>query len=502
MEERDIRKLQMKLALKEETATSLTEIYLDRIETLDKSGPRMNAVIEINPDALAIAFKRDQERAAGQVRGPLHGIPVLIKDNFDTKDRMQSTAGSLALEGSYAARDAFVVQRLRASGAVILGKTNLSEWANFRSTRSVGGWSSRGGLTRNPYALDRSACGSSSGSAAVVAANLCAVAVGTETDGSIICPSQTCGIVGLKPTLGLISRSGIIPIAESQDTAGPMGRTVEDVAILLGVLAGMDECDEATQVKARKSYQDYTQFLLAEGLKGIRIGVPRNMLGSDAQLLQILERCLDALKELGAEIIDPADLPNHETFKDTELEVLLFEFKHGLNAYLASLGPSAKVRSLDDVIRFNQDHKEQVMPYFGQERMLAAQEKGPLSSQLYRDALATNRRLTREEGIDALLQKERLDALVSLSGGPAWLIDLANGDARSWDMRASSPPAVAGYPHITLPAGHVYGLPIGVSFFSSAWREPTLLRIAYALEQHMKVRIPPKFLATAEIPAV
>lgn len=499
MEEATIRELQLKMASGEMTSHSLAKYYLHRIETIDRSGPSINSVIELNPDALSIATKRDQERAAGKVRGPLHGIPILIKDNIDTRDRMQTTAGSLALEGSHARRDAFIVKRLRASGAVILGKANLAEWANFRGKRSTNGWSSRGGLTKNPYVLDRSACGSSSGSAAAVSANLCAAAIGTETDGSIICPSQTCGVVGLKPTLGLLSRSGIIPVAKSQDTAGPIGRTVEDVALLLGSLVGVDERDQSTQLKRRRAFRDYAKFLTKEGLKGARIGVARNMLGSDERITRILESCLDIMKQLGAVIIDPANLPNSDTFGETEVEVLLYEFKYGLNSYLSSLGPRSRVHSLEEVIKFNEENKDRVMPFFGQELMIAANEKGSLSSKEYRQALSRNRRLTRREGIDALIKSKSLDAIVVISGGPAWVIDLANGDPRSWDMESASPAAVAGYPHITVPGGHLFGLPIGVSFFSKAWSEPTLLRIAYSFEQALMARKPPKFLSKVDI---
>ncbi|NIM96031.1 MAG: amidase [Anaerolineales bacterium] len=499
MEEASILDLQSKMTSGEITAHSLTEYYLHRIETIDRSGPSINSVIELNPDALSIASKRDQERAAGKVRGPLHGIPILIKDNIDTRDRMQTTAGSLALEGSHARRDAFIVKRLRTSGAVILGKANLSEWANFRGKRSTSGWSSRGGLTKNPYVLDRSACGSSSGSAAAVSANLCSAAIGTETDGSLICPSQTCGVVGLKPTLGLLSRSGIIPIAKSQDTAGPIGRTVQDVALLLGALVGVDERDQSTQLKRRRAFRDYAKFLSEEGLKRARIGVARNMLGSDERITHILESCLDIMKQMGAEIIDPANLPNSDTFGETEFEVLLYEFKYGLNSYLSSLGPRSRVHSLEEVIKFNEENKDRVMPFFGQERMIAAHEKGSLSSKKYRQALSRNRRLTRREGIDALIKRKRLDAIVVTSGGPAWLIDLANGDPRSWDMKSTSPAAVAGYPHITVPGGHLFNLPIGISFFSKAWSESTLLRIAYSFEQALMARKPPKFLSKLEI---
>ncbi|MCJ7570037.1 MAG: amidase [Anaerolineales bacterium] len=502
MEEASILELGSRMTSGEMTAYSLAEYYLNRIDSIDLSGPSINSVIELNPDALSIASKRDQERAAGKLRGPLHGIPILIKDNIDTRDRMQTTAGSLALDGSHARRDAFIVKRLRISGAVILGKTNLSEWANFRGKRSISGWSSRGGLTKNPYVLDRSACGSSSGSAAAVSANLCSAAIGTETDGSLICPSQTCGVVGLKPTLGLLSRSGIIPIAKSQDTAGPIGRTVEDVAFLLGSLVGVDERDQSTQLKRRRAFRDYAKFLTKEGLKGARIGVARNMLGSDERLTIILESCLDIMKQLGAVIIDPANLPNSDTFGETEFEVLLYEFKHGLNSYLSSLGPRSRVHSLEEVIKFNEENKDRVMPYFGQERMLAAHEKGSLSSKKYRQALSRNRRLTRREGIDAIIKRRRLDAIVVVSGGPAWLIDLANGDPRSWDMESTSPAAVAGYPHITVPGGYLFNLPVGISFFSKAWSEPTLLRIAYSFEQALRTRKPPKFLPTADLKIV
>jgi amidase len=499
MEEATIPELQLKMASGELTAQMLAEYYLNRIETLDQSGPSINSVIELNPDALPIAGKRDDERAAGKVRSPLHGIPILVKDNIDTRDHMHTTAGSLALEGSFARRDAYIVKRLRASGAVILGKANLSEWANFRGTRSISGWSSRGGLTINPYVLDRSACGSSSGSAAAVSANLCAASIGTETDGSIICPSQTCGVVGLKPTLGLLSRSGIIPVANSQDTAGPIGRTVEDVAILLGALVGVDERDRATQLKRRRAFRNYTQFLAKEGLKGARVGVARNMLGSDDRVACIFESCLEVMKQMGAVVIDPANLPNNDTFGETELEVLLYEFKYGLNSYLSSLGPRSSVHSLEEVIKFNEDNKDRVMPFFGQERMIAANEKGSLSSKKYREALSRNRRLTRREGIDALLKRKRLDAVVVASGGPAWLIDLANGDPRSWDMESTSPAAVAGYPHITVPAGSLFGLPIGISFFSKAWNESTLLKIAYSFEQAMMARKSPQFLSNVDL---
>lgn len=497
MEEATIRELSSKMASGEVTAVSLAQYYMDRIDRIDRSGPRINAVIELNPDALAIAAARDKERAGGRLRGPLHGIPVLLKDNIDTRDRMQTTAGSLALVDSRPPRDAFLVRRLRSSGAVILGKANLSEWANFRGKHSISGWSSRGGLTQNPYALDRSACGSSSGSAAAVSAALCAAAIGTETDGSLICPSQTCGVVGLKPTLGLISRTGIIPIAHSQDTAGPIGRTVEDVAVLLGGCVGTDPDDHATQSGRTRGFRDYTKFLRIDGLRGARIGVARNMLGSDKRIIGIVKSCIDIMKQMGAVVLDPANLPNWDSFGKSELEVLYFEFKADLNRYLASLGSAARVHSLDDVIRFNEENKECVMPFFGQERMSAAQEKGPLSSKTYRAALTRGRRLTRREGIDAVIARKRLDAVMVASGGPAWTIDLANGDPHSWDMESTSPAAVAGYPHITVPAGEIFGLPIGISFFAKAWQEPALLSIAYSFEQACRARKPPRFLPTA-----
>jgi amidase len=501
MEELTIHELQSKMAAGELTARSIVESYLERIEQIDQHGPTVNSVIEINPDALAIAEARDAERRAGKRRGPLHGIPILIKDNIDTRDRMQTTAGSLALEGSIAPRDAFIVKRLRAAGAVILGKTNLSEWANFRGKRSISGWSSRGGLTRNPYALDRSACGSSSGSGAAVAANLCAAAIGTETDGSIICPAQTNGIVGLKPTLGLSSRSGIIPIAHSQDTAGPMTRTVADAAVLLGALTGVDERDSATRASQHHALQDYTRFLDKHGLQGARIGVARNMAGTDPRIIKIFEACLDVLKQAGAAIIDPANVPNFDKFGKTEREVLHYEFKADLNNYLASQGPRARVRTMADVIKFNEENAARVMPFFGQEHMTIAQQKGPLTEKKYREALARNHRLTRVNGIDAVIKKYRLDALVVPSGGPAWLIDLVDGDANNWDMESTGPAAVAGYPHITVPAGYIFGLPVGLSFFAGAWQEPALIKFAYAFEQVTKARQAPQFLATANLNA-
>lgn len=499
MQELTIVELQSRMAKGALSARRLVERYLEQIETIDRRGPRINSVIEINPDAPAIANGLDRERKLGKTRGPLHGIPILLKDNIDTHDRMMTTAGSLALEGSIAAQDAFIVERLRAAGAVILGKTNLSEWANFRGKRSVSGWSSRGGLTRNPYALDRTACGSSSGSGAAVAANLCAGAIGTETDGSIICPSQTNGIVGIKPTLGLLSRSGIIPIAHSQDTPGPMARTVEDAAILLGAMVGVDKRDAATRASKRRGRTDYTKFLNKDGLKGARIGVVRKLGGDNARILKVFEACLDAMRGLGAVIIDPADIPNAGRFGASELELLYYEFRADLNQYLGALGPDARVHSMADVIRFNEENKERVMPYFGQEHMVQAEAKGPLTTKRYLNALAKNHRLTRQEGIDAVMRKHRLDALALPSGGPAWLIDLVNGDSENWGVESTAVAAVAGYPHITVPAGYVMGLPIGLSFIGKAWQEPRLIKYAYAFEQTTKARQAPQFFKTVDV---
>jgi amidase len=491
--------LKQKFESGELTARQVAELYLARIEAVDKNGPHVNSVIELNPDALEIASALDAERKKKKVRGVLHGIPVLLKDNIDTRDNTQTTAGSLALEGNYAARDAFIVKQLRKAGAVILGKTNLSEWANFRGRNSVSGWSSRGGLTRNPYALDRSACGSSSGSGAAVAANLAVGAVGTETDGSIICPAQTNGIVGIKPTLGLLSRSGIIPVAHSQDTPGPMARTVADAAILLGAMTGVDEEDPATRGSKKRGSSNYAKFLDYNGLNGARVGIARNMAGTNPRVLKILENCIDVMKHLGAVVVDPADVKNFDKFGESEREVLYFEFKADLNAYLKNLGAGVRVHSMEDVIKFNEENRDLVLPYFGHERMTTALERGTLKDRKYKDALKKNLRLTRKEGIDATLKKYKLDAIVVPSGGPAWVIDLANGDAPNWDMESTSPAAVAGYPHLTVPAGYMFGLPVGLSFFSTAWQEPTLIRLAYAFEQATQYRRQPRFLPSANL---
>jgi len=476
-------------------SVSLVRTCLERIAALDKTGPQLNSIIELNPEAEALAAALDEERLSGHVRGPLHGIPIVLKDNIDTADRLTTTAGSLALQGSIASQDAFLVQALRRVGLVILAKANLSEWANFRSNHSVSGWSSRGGQTKNPYALDRSPCGSSSGSAVAVAAELCLGAVGTETDGSIICPSHTNGIVGLKPTLGLVSRSGIIPIAHSQDTAGPMCRSVMDAALLLGAMTGVDPRDPVTAGSAGKFPADYSLSLQPGDLKGVRIGVARNFFGSHPAADRVIESCLPVLKDLGAQLVDPTNIETADKLGEPEMEVLYYEFKADLDAYLGALGAGARVHSMQDVIRFNEANQEQVMPYFGQERMLKALEKGSLQDEAYLRARETCLSLSRQAGIDAALQKDSLHALLAPTGQPAWLVDYVNGDCG--EGSCTSPAAVAGYPHITVPAGFVHGLPVGISFFSTAYTEPLLLRIAYLFEQATLHRQPPQFLPTA-----
>ncbi|MBV9773574.1 MAG: amidase [Gemmatimonadetes bacterium] len=499
LEEATIQQLQEGMRSGRYTARSLVEAYLGRIEQLDKQGPSLRQVLETNPDALAIARQLDDERKAGRVRGPLHGIPVLVKDNIDTADRMTTTAGSLALEGSIAPRDSFVAERLRAAGAVILGKTNLSEWANFRSTRSSSGWSGRGGQGLNPYVLDRSPCGSSSGSGAAVAASYAAVAVGTETDGSIVCPSSSNSVVGIKPTLGLVSRSGIIPIAHSQDTAGPMARTVTDAAILLGALAGADPRDPDTAASRGRAQNDYTRFLDPNGLRGARLGIARKkFFGYSNEMDRLANEAIEVMRRQGAVIVDPAEIPHNGEYDEGEFTVLLYEFKADLNRYLAGLGPNARVRSLKDVIAFNEQHRDREMPYFGQEIMLMAQEKGPLTDKAYRDALARNRRLAGAEGIDAVMARHRLDAIVVPTANPPWTIDLVNGDHSTGG--SSTPAAVAGYPHVTVPAGYAFGAPVGISFMGRAWSEPTLVKLAYAYEQASRMRRPPRFLPHMEMP--
>jgi amidase len=494
LDEATLSDLQAGMATGKLTARSITQLYLDRIAALNLNGPALRHVLETNPDALSIADLLDQERKAGKVRGPLHGIPILLKDNIDTSDRMTTTAGSLALAGSIPLQDAFIAAKLRAAGAILLGKTNLSEWANFRSSHSTSGWSGRGGLAKNPYALDRNACGSSSGSGGAVSANLSALAIGTETDGSIVCPSSANGIVGIKPTLGLVSRAGIIPIAHSQDTAGPMARTVRDAAILLGVIAGVDTRDSATSASSGRGQPDYTRFLDANGLRGARIGVVRKHFGFNDAVDALMASAIDVMKQQGAMVVDPAEIASEGKFDDSEFEVLLYEFKADLNAYLAGLGPSAPVRTLKDIIDYNEAHKDREMPFFGQDIMIKAQAKGPLTEKAYLDALANDQKLSREQGIDAAMIKDKLDALITPTGGPAWLTDLITGDHFGGGYSTAS--AVAGYPHITVPAGFSHNLPVGISFFGRAYSEPTLIKLAYAYEQATKHRRAPEFIPT------
>jgi amidase len=479
------------------SARRLTELYLERIEAVDRSGPTLRSVIETNPLALEAAQALDAERAEGRVRGPLHGIPILLKDNVATIDPTDTTAGSLALAGARPTADAFLVAKLRAAGAVVLGKANLSEWANFRSEHSSSGWSARGGQCRNPYVLDRNPCGSSSGSGVAVSASLVAAAIGTETNGSIVCPSSANGVVGVKPTVGLISRSGIIPISSTQDTAGPMARTVRDAAILLGVLAGSDPADPATAVADQHASADYTVFLDAEALRGARIGVGRDFLGFDSRVDRLFEDALAALRDAGAELIDPVAITTRREMSGPSYELMLYEFKAGIAAYLASVGATTTLRTLADLIAFNEANAEREMPYFGQEVFLAAQEKGPLSDSAYLEARDTALRLARQQGIDRTMDEHRLDAIIGPTGGPAWLTDLVNGDHFSGG--SSSPAAIAGYPNISLPMGYVHGLPVGLSFFGRAWSEPRLLAITYAFEQATRHRRAPTFLPTLSL---
>ena len=475
------------------TTRSIVSQYLSRIQELDRQGPMLQSVIETNPDALNISEELDRERDAGTVRSPLHGVPVLLKDNIDTADQMTTTAGSLALQGSIPLGDSTVARRLREAGAVLLGKANLSEWANYRSTRSSSGWSARGGQCRNPYVLDRSPCGSSSGSGVAVSANLVTVAIGTETDGSIVCPASTNGIVGIKPTVGLVSRSGIVPISATQDTAGPMARTVRDAVVVLGLIAGVDTRDPATEAAETLGLDDYTPFLDEAGLTGARIGVQRSAFGFHPLVDRLIEDAIVLMRDRGATIVDPIALRPSPTMRRAEVEVMAYEFKTGLNAYLAAL-PNGEIRSLADLIAFNEAHAGEEMPYFGQERLIEAQRRGSLSEDRYQEAHAVARRLSREEGIDRAMDTDDLDAVIAPTGGPAWVIDHVNGDHFSGG--SSSLAAVAGYPNITVPAGYVQGLPVGLSFFGRAWSEPTLIRIAYAFEQASRHRQQPVFLPT------
>ena len=496
LDELSLTDLTASMASGDRTARSVTAAYLSRIEQLDRQGPTLRSVIETNPDALEIAEALDRERAEGRVRSPLHGVPMLLKDNIDTADRMTTTAGSLALRGSIPSEDSTIARRLREAGAVFLGKANLSEWANFRSNRSSSGWSARGGQCRNPYVLDRSPCGSSSGSAVAVSANLVAAAIGTETDGSIVCPSSANGIVGIKTTVGLVSRAGIVPISATQDTAGPMTRTVRDAALVLGVIAGVDPRDPATAASEPRRVNDYTSFLDENGLNGVRVGVQRSAFGFNDAVDRLMTAAITLMQDRGATIVDPIDLRPSAAMRRAEREVMAYEFKAGLNAYLSNL-PDAEVGSLAELIAFNEEHAADEMPYFGQERLIEAQRRGPLSDARYREAYAAARRLARDEGIDKAMDADSLDAIIAPTGGPAWVIDLVNGD--HFGGGSSSLAAVAGYPNITIPAGFVHGLPVGLSFFGRAWSEPTLIRIAYAFEQASMHRQGPTFLPTAAV---
>ncbi len=493
--EASIGELQQSMARGETTARQLVEWYLERIDAVDRAGPKLRSVVEVNPQALEIAERLDTERREGKIRGPLHGIPILIKDNIETGDRMRTTAGSLALSDWRAPRDSGVAARLRKAGAIILGKTNLSEWANFRSTRSTSGWSGRGGLTRNPYALDRNPCGSSSGSAVAAAASLCAAAVGTETNGSIVCPSSINGVVGIKPTLGQVSRAGIIPLAHSQDTAGPIARTVADAALLLAAMAGPDPRDAVTTRRSDHYTFDPGQ-LDPQALHGRKIGVARNFFGFHERVDAVMEKALGVLTRAGAKLVEELEL-RAKGLGRAGFDVLLYEFKADINAYLKGVAPELPAHSLEELIEFNREHAEQEMPFFGQELFEMAQEKGGLEEPAYQEALAKMRRAYREEGIDKLITEHRLDCIVAPTTGPAWVTDLIHGDHGSGG--SSSPAARAGYPNITVPMGYVFGLPVGISFIGPAFSEPKLVSFAYAFEQAIQVRHPPRFLPTAEL---
>ena len=496
LDEKTVGALQNAMETGEYTSEEIVELYLKRIASIDKDGPQLNAVIELNPDATAIAKELDQERKEGKTRGPMHGIPVLIKDNIDTGDKMMTTAGSLALLGSIAPQDSYVARKLREAGAVILGKTNLSEWANFRSERSSSGWSGRGGQTKNPYVLSRNPCGSSSGSGVAVSANLCTVAIGTETNGSVVCPSSANGIVGIKPTVGLVGRSGIIPISHTQDTAGPMARTVADAVALLGVLTGIDNRDSKTNESIDKSYSDYTQFLEVNGLRNKRIAVGRNFMGFHEKVDALMEAAIKTMEEQGTTIID-LDTITPGGYGQASYDLLLYEFKDGLNKYLANLGSNAPIKSLKELISFNKANEGESMPYFKQEILIKAQEKGDLSTKEYKDALKIVLDNTRKNGIDKVMEENNLDAIIAPTGGPAWPTDPITGD--HFLGGSSSPAARAGYPNITVPMGFVSGLPVGISFFSKAYQEPELIKISYAYEQATKHRKPPKFLDAVDL---
>ncbi len=478
------------------TSRQICELYLKRIEEKDQSENGLNSVIEVNPDALDIADGLDQERADGKVRGPLHGIPIMIKDNIDSGDKMMTTAGSMALAGSSAPDDAFIVKKLREAGAVLLGKTNLSEWANFRSFRSSSGWSGRGRQTRNPFALDRNPCGSSSGSGSAVSGNMCSITIGTETNGSIVCPSSANGVVGIKPTVGLWSRDGIIPISETQDTAGPMGRTVADAAALLGALTGVDNADPRTAESEGNSYTDYTQFLDANGLQGKRIGVLDGTIGYHERVDEVMEKAFEAMEAQGATLVKDIKVSEDGAYGNSGFDVLLYEFKDGLNKYLASR-PNVKVKSLANVIQFNKDNADVEMPYFPQGILEQSEAKGPLTEDAYKEALDTVITVSRN-GIDKALKDNNLDAIIGVTGGPAWPIDVINGD--HFGTGSSTPAARSGYPNITVPAGFVHGLPVGMSIFGGKYQEPKLISIAYAFEQATKVRKAPKLIPTLPLP--
>ncbi len=499
LEEATVATLRERLQTGQESASSLVEKYLARIKSIDRAGPRINSIIEVNPDALAIAQRLDAERSVGQIRGPLHGIPIVIKDNIDTSDRMMTTAGSLALVGAKPLADAPLVTALRNAGVVILAKTNMTEWAHFRSwTNATSGWSGRGGLTLNPYVLDRSTSGSSSGTAAAVACNLAAIGVGTDTYGSIVLPSSCCGLVGIRPTVGLVSREGIIPIAQSMDTAGPMARTVTDAVLLLNAMVSAPEDGPVAGLKRSTPVPDYASFLSPGGLRSARIGVVREKLfGYSPPADRIAENALELLELEGATLVDPANIATVYELSKPAMQVMQHEFKAGINAYLAGLGPGAPVHSLEDIIAFNEENSDREMPFFGQETMIEAAEKGPLTSEEYVLALRQCRDRSRRLGIDAIMDKHGLDALVAPSGDPGWVVDLENGD--SINGSSSAPAAVAGYPHITVPAGFENGLPVGLSFFGRAWSEPTLIRLAYAFEQATAQRQPPQFLPTVVV---
>ncbi len=479
------------------TSVQVTQLYLDRIQAIDRSGPGLNAVIEVNPDALEKAKSRDEELGNGKVKGPLHGIPIMLKDNIDTAGKMMTTAGSLALEGNYAAENSWVTQKLEDAGAIIIAKTNLSEWANFRSNRSSSGWSGRGGQTRNPYIIDRNPCGSSAGSGVAVSANMCVAAIGTETNGSIVCPSSINGIVGIKPTVGLVSRTGIVPIAHSHDTSGPMTRTVEDAAIVLGALTGIDEKDSYTKRSSTNSYSDYTSFLDANSLQNKRIGIARHFFGFHEKVDQLMEQAIKDLQNLGAETIDldKEDL-NGKSGEDA-YNVLLYEFKHDLNEYLKNCSSDIKIRSLEQLIKFNTDHADKEMPFFGQEILIVAQKKGDLNSEEYKKALENVLQSNGADGIDRVLDKYEIDGIIAPTGGPAWPIDVITGD--HFLGGSSSPSARSGYPSITVPMGFIHKLPVGISFFAEAFSEPKLIGFAYAYEQATKHRKPPEFFPTFEI---